>query len=91
MDKKPHPIRPHTPGWRPVEGPPITLASSDAPVPPPVAPLLPEVPQHVAHGNRWHAAGRCVTCGGPRDDAAAYHCDRCYAALYSTLADYDDD
>lgn len=47
--------------------------------------------QHPEHGKQWFSEGRCVTCGGPKEQPTPYHCDRCYSALFNTIFDYDDD
>lgn len=53
---------------------------------------LPEdVIQHRDHGQKYFEEGKCVTCGGEKEDKQAYHCEKCYAAIFPAIMDYDDD
>lgn len=50
-----------------------------------------EVPQHVEHGQRYHDEGRCVGCGGEKEQPEPYHCESCYSRIFPMIFDYDDD
>jgi hypothetical protein len=50
-----------------------------------------EAPRHLKHGQKWHDAGLCVTCGGKKEEPTPYHCESCYSRIFPSIFDYDDD